>query len=474
MRGNNRLKQLIIPALIWLAVPVSACGTQSATPTITPTATPTAVPTATTVLAAADEPARAGVKDVPIDAGGVAEAVAERTPVPTPTPNLVDREINEFTESVGLAGKTFLGLAVEDWIDLVISVLIFAVGYWVATRLLRYLFRRVIRRTARAFYEIFIKSIDSQLQWLVGLFFLRLAVMRLGFIDVRLRTALDDIFFIASLGLLTLIVLKLIDCVIDWYRENLEPKKNQEKLDPVILLIRHGSSILVIITAVVIGLAHFGITSNVLNALLIIIVIGLLLIARDTISDVLNGFVILIDEPFRVGDAIRIEGWDEWGWVMEIGARTTRIRTRDNQLVIVPNASLVAGQVVNYTYPDPAIRMHTDFRLDYGSDLSQIRRVIEDTMRGTDEVLPDKPVQIRFRQFGESTRLIRVHWWISTCDKQFYMADRVNAALEAALAEAGFNISFTKYQVDLTTDGKNTGQATHNGPGSGRNELSPG
>jgi small-conductance mechanosensitive channel len=464
MRGNNRLKQLIIPALIWLAVPVSACGAQLATPTITPTATPTAVPTATTVLAAADEPARAGVKDVPIDAGGVAEAVAERTPVPTPTPNLVDREINEFTESVGLAGKTFLGLPVEDWIDLAISVLIFAVGYWVATRF----------RTARAFYEIFIKSIDSQLQWLVGLFFLRLAVMRLGFIDVRLRTALDDIFFIASLGLLTLIVLKLIDCVIDWYRENLEPKKNQEKLDPVILLIRHGSSILVIITAVVIGLAHFGITSNVLNALLIIIVIGLLLIARDTISDVLNGFVILIDEPFRVGDAIRIEGWDEWGWVMEIGARTTRIRTRDNQLVIVPNASLVAGQVVNYTYPDPAIRMHTDFRLDYGSDLSQIRRVIEDTMRGTDEVLPDKPVQIRFRQFGESTRLIRVHWWISTCDKQFYMADRVNAALEAALAEAGFNISFTKYQVDLTTDGKNTGQATHNGPGSGRNELSPG
>ena len=75
---------------------------------------------------------------------------------------------------------------------------------------------------------------------------------------------------------------------------------------------------------------------------------------------------------------------------------------------------------------------------------------------------------------GLPTKRSEVHWWISTCDKQFYMADRVNAALEAALAEAGFNISFTTYQVDLTTDGENADQMTQNGPGNGGNELSPG
>jgi small-conductance mechanosensitive channel len=447
MKRNNMFKLFFIPALMWLTVLASACGAQPAAPTVTPTAT--------TVAAATVAP-ESVAKDGPIDAGEIMEAIIARTPVPTPTPNLVDREINEFAASVGLVGSTFLGLAVEDWINIALSVLIFAVGYWVATRLLRYLFRRVIRRTARAFYETFIKSIGSQLQWLVALFFLRFAILRLDFIGGGLRTALNDIFFIVGLGLVTLIVLKLIECTVDYYKQHLSPKKDRDELDPVILLVKHSAYILVIVTAVVIALAHFGIASNILTALLIIIVFGLLLAARDTISGVLNGFIILMDEPFRVGDAIQVEGWDEWGWVVEIGALTTRVRTRDNQLVIVPNATIVSSQVLNYTYPDPTLRMHTDFRLAYGSDLTQIRHIIEKTMRGLDEVLPDKPVKIFFRQFGESARLIRVHWWIATCDNQFQVADRVNSALEAALAEAGFNISFTTYQVELTADGKNT------------------
>ena len=77
-----------------------------------------------------------------------------------------------------------------------------------------------------------------------------------------------------------------------------------------------------------------------------------------------------------------------------------------------------------------------------------------------EEVLSDKPVEIYYRKFGESTRLIRVHWWVSNCDKEFYMTDRVNAALEEALAEAGFDISFSTYRVDLNPDGKNAGQMT--------------
>jgi len=455
MQQNDRFKILIIPALIWLVVLTSACGTQpTATPSITPTAT--TVATATTVVATPDETALAGAKDVPIEAGevagGVVEAVAARTPVPTPTPNLVTQGINELTESTGWAGNTFLGLAVEDWINIAISVLIFVVGYWIATRLLRYLFRRVIRRTAREFYETFIKSIISQLQWLVGLFFLRLAFMRLDFIGDGLRTVLDDTFFLANLGLVTLIVLRLIACAVDWYKQHFAPKKNEDQVEAVILLIEHGSYILVIITAVVIGLAHFGITSSALTTLLFIIIIGLLLIARDTISDILNGFIILVDEPFREGDVIRIEGWDEWGWVVELGARTTRIRTRGNQLVIVPNAKIVSGQIVNYSYPDLPCRMHTNIRLDYGSDLDQIRRVIEDTMRSLEEVLPDKPVDIFFREFGDSARLMRVYWWIAIIDNQYHIADRVNDALEAALADAGFNISLTTYKVGLSNE----------------------
>jgi type IV secretory pathway TrbD component len=247
MQREDKFKLFVIPVLIWFFVLMSACGAQPAGPAITPATT---AATATTVATATDAPIATNVpatpeepvispKDGPIDAEEVVESIVARTPVPTPTPNLVDHGINEFTASIGLTGKAFLGLSVEDWINVAFSVLIFAVGYLVATRLLRYLFRKIIRRTARAFYETFIKSIASYLQWLVGLFFLRFAVLRLDFISDGLRTVLNDIFFIVGLGLIMLILLKLIECAADWYKQKLSPRKDEDEdeIDPVIAFV---------------------------------------------------------------------------------------------------------------------------------------------------------------------------------------------------------------------------------------------
>jgi small-conductance mechanosensitive channel len=337
-------------------------------------------------------------------------------------------------------------------------VLLFVVAYVLTVRLLYHFLQRFADRSPHKFYDDLFKTIGPDLRWLVALFFLRIAVFRLDFWSDNFRLVLDDIFFMVGLLLVTAIALRLINFTVNWYKQNLEPAKDEAQLDPIILLLQHSSYVLVIIIAVVIALAHFGITSNILTALLIIIVIGLILIARDTITDVINGFVILADQPYRVGDAIQLEDWPEWGWVTEIGSRTTRVRSRDNRLLTIPNSSINTGQVINYSYPDPTYRMETDIRLAYGTDLARIRQVIEQALREVDEVLSDKPVEVFFRQFGTSTRLIRVHWWVSRCDKEYYMADRVNTALEEALAEAGFEISFTTYRVDLNPDGKQAGQ----------------
>jgi small-conductance mechanosensitive channel len=439
----------IILLLVLLNGSLIACAPQ--TPPSTPAAgEATAEPAATTSAA---EESGLNVADVQ----EAAAAVSARTPEPTATPSVIERQISELTESSGLAGQMFLGLTADDWINLAISVLFFVGAYLLTVRLLYHLLKRLVDHSSHKFYDDLFKAIGPDLRWLVALFLLRIAVFRLDFWSDSFRLVMDDIFFIVRLLLLTLIALRLVNFTVDWYKKNLEPTKDEAQLDPIILLLQHSSYILVISTAVVIALAHFGIASNILTALLIIIVIGLILIARDTIADVINGLIILVDRPFRVGDAIQLEDWPEWGWVAEIGSRTTRVRSWDNRLLTIPNASINTSQVINYTYPDPTYRMQTDVRLAYGTDLARIRRVIKQALQGVDEVLPDKPVEVYFRQFGNSTRLIRVHWWVSNCDKEYYMADRVNAALEEALAEAGFEISFTTYKVDLSPDRNTAG-----------------
>jgi small-conductance mechanosensitive channel len=134
---------------------------------------------------------------------------------------------------------------------------------------------------------------------------------------------------------------------------------------------------------------------------------------------------------------------------LEISTRTTRIRTGDNREVIVPNSQIGTSQVINYTYPDPRYRVQTDIGVAYGSDYDQVRRVIKDAVRGVEGVLPDKPVDVFFRQFGDSTRMMRVRWWIDNYDDENPMLDQVNAALESALDEAGIDMPFNTYALNV-------------------------
>jgi small-conductance mechanosensitive channel len=170
--------------------------------------------------------------------------------------------------------------------------------------------------------------------------------------------------------------------------------------------------------------------------------------------DVVSGFTILVDKPFRVGDAILIEELGNWGIVTDIGTRTTRILFPDNREVIIPNSQISESQVVNYSSPDLRYRVQTDLRLAYGSDINQARQIIRDAVRGVEVVLPDMPVEVFFLEFGDSARLVRVRWWIENYEYEYAALDLVNAAIQSALDEAAIKIAFTTYDLSVTMEGE--------------------
>ena len=75
------------------------------------------------------------------------ESIAARTPIPTPTPGLVQRGVAEFTQARGLDDVNFLGLSTAEWIDLGLSTLIFVFSYWVVLWFIGRFLRRIVRRT---------------------------------------------------------------------------------------------------------------------------------------------------------------------------------------------------------------------------------------------------------------------------------------------------------------------------------------
>jgi small-conductance mechanosensitive channel len=222
-----------------------------------------------------------------------------------------------------------------------------------------------------------------------------------------------------------------------------------DELDPLIVLLSRASRILLLITAITILLSHFGINITAFAAALGIGGLAISLAAQDTIRDAIAGFIILIDRPFRIGDRIEIKSVGTWGDVMEIGLRTTRIRTRDNRMVIVPNSIIGSNEVVNYSYPDPTYRIQTHVGVAYGTDIELARRIMIEAVRQVPSILPDKPVDALYIEMGDSAMIFRVRFWIESYVDARRVIDRVHTALQGAMDAAGIQSPFPSQNLYL-------------------------
>ena len=436
-------KRVLLPiALIVIAMLVSLPSFGQVVFAQTPPPGPTPETTTGSETPTGDRPAPIASR-VPEGAG------LTRTPEPTATPGLIVEAVSAVTEKSGLAGQSFLGLPAEDWISLGISLLIVLVGYLVGTWLIRRVLPRVVQRTGTELDDHLVQSIGPDLRWLVVVLALEFATRQLGILSPELKMLLADAYFVLALAIGARITWRLIGLADEWYRRRLAEADRLDALDPVMtLLVRLGHAVVMVI-AISILLAHFGVSITAFSVALVVGILALALAAKDVIADAIEGFIILVDQPFRVGDRIEIQGVGTWGDVTVIGLRTTRIRTRDNRVVIVPNSAIGANQVINYSYPDPRYRTETQVGIAYGSDLEAARQIIVDTVRQIEGVLADEPVDVLYIEMGDSARILRVRWWIESYVDTRRIFDRVHTAVEHALDEAGIEMPFPTHSISL-------------------------
>jgi small-conductance mechanosensitive channel len=323
---------------------------------------------------------------------------------------------------------------------------------------------RLVRRTATRLDDEFLEAAQREVRWLVGLALVWAATMRLGFLSDDLRRFLSDLYFAAGLAICTLILSKLVDFGAESLLAGLE-EEDRTRLNPMVTVLRRIALMVVLFFSASVFFNHFGINITILAGALGIGGLALSLAAQDTLADVIAGFTILFDRPFRVGDRIEIAHESTWGDVVEIGTRTTRIRTRDNRMVIVPNSIIAKSQVVNYTFPDPTYRIQMDIGIGYGQDIERVRQIIVDTVREVEGVLPDRPVDALYNEMGESAMTFRVRWWIQSYEDTRIFYDRVNTALQNALDEAGVDMPFTTYDINVKMDEENVGRISETSTG---------
>jgi len=396
-------------------------------------------------------------EDTSEDPAATEELVITPTPAPTATPGRLDLAVAEIAQATGADRIYVFGLTVEDWINAILSVIIILVGIILVGRLVIYLLKRLVKSTSNDWDGAFLEEITTQIRWLVAVFFTQFATTRLGFLSVEVKEWLDRIYFVCYILIAVYILWKLIDFAEKGYQAHFAAQDKEPPPEAILILVGRILRFSLIALGVIIVLDRFGVNVTGLTAALGIGGLALGLAAQDTLADAISGFTILMDQPFRVGDRIEIQGLETWGDVVEIGTRTTKIRTRDNRMVIVPNSTIGKSQIVNYTYPDPRYRVQIDIGIGYGTDIEKVRQIIVDTVRGVEGILPDKPVDALYNEMGDSSMTFRVRWWIESYEDTRRIYDRVNTALQKALDEAGIDMPFNTYDVNIKMD-PNDGQ----------------
>lgn len=264
------------------------------------------------------------------------------TPEPTPTPCPLVKLVDELITSTGKGRRIIFGLSGEDWLNLVVSVLIAVAGIYILTSVVFLALRRVVSRTASQFDDRLLAATGPQVRAFLLVLVVQFATDRLPFIAVSLRQFLSQVFYTLYIFIIVRLLWKLLDISLDWYGEKRVGLKGDTSV--FLRVLRNALRLLLLVVAFAIFMYHFGVNVGALIAFITIGGLALSLAAQDTLADAVSGFIILVDQPFRLGDRIEISELNTWEDVVEIGTRTTHIQTRDGRMVIVPILRLVRAK----------------------------------------------------------------------------------------------------------------------------------
>lgn len=167
---------------------------------------------------------------------------------------------------------------------------------------------------------------------------------------------------------------------------------------------------------------------------------------RDILQNFLAGILILLSEPFRIGDQIKINDFE--GTVKEIQTRATFIDTYDGRTVVIPNSNLFTNSVTVNTANEKR-RLQYDISIGYGDSIAEAKKIMLQVMQDNPDVLKDPAPDALVVDLAGSSVNIRIRYWISPPRQidVLHMQDQVLEKVKEALTAAGIDLPFPTQQI---------------------------
>jgi len=204
----------------------------------------------------------------------------------------------------------------------------------------------------------------------------------------------------------------------------------------------------VYIAVILISLEIVGIKITLLLAGSAALLVGLGLGLQQIFQDIMSGIAILFEGSLKVGDIVEIQD-NIIGRVIEIGLRTSKIETRDNIIMVVPNSKFVTDIVINWSHMEKKTRFHIDVGVAYGSDVEKVSQVLLQCAEDINKISKTPAPFVRFSDFGNSSLDFQLYFWTTETFQVEYIKSEIRYKIDSAFRANGIHIPFPQRDVHI-------------------------
>lgn len=169
--------------------------------------------------------------------------------------------------------------------------------------------------------------------------------------------------------------------------------------------------------------------------------------AKDTLANLFAGVFILADSPYKIGDYVVLDS-GERGMVTHIGIRSTRLLTREDVEITIPNAVMGNTRISNESGgPHEKYRLRVKVGVAYGSDIDHVKDLLMTIATNEKDVCESPEPRVRFRTFGGSSLDIELLCWVETPEVRGRVLDILNTAIYKCFNAEGIEIPYSKQDL---------------------------
>jgi small-conductance mechanosensitive channel len=258
----------------------------------------------------------------------------------------------------------------------------------------------------------------------------------------KLAVTISNILIVILILVITKTVIELIKRLFrkQAARKNIDVGKSHA----ILQLLRY----ILWITAIVACLDIIGINITIFLAGSAALLVGLGLGLQHVFQDFIAGIILLFEGSIKVGDIVEIEE-QTVGRVKEIGLRTSKIETRNNIIMIIPNSKFITDNVINWSHIEKKSRFSVSVGVAYGSDVELVRDVLISCANEHNEVSKKPSAFVKFEDFGESSLDFELYFWTSNNFGVEIIKSDLRFMIDKKFREKGIQIPFPQRDLHI-------------------------